>query len=135
MTLQPTEQQKTLNAIQKQHEALLLQVGELEEADLEQVYAFLHALSQAGATTDDAEYRSLLLELIRYWSVYINSKTGEFPVIQLQPFILSLKASEQSVPLNHLALSENHEIFPDFCQRSGMCHTHVIRSLLAGSNC
>jgi tetratricopeptide (TPR) repeat protein len=114
MTLQPTEHQKTLNNIQKQHKALLLQVGELEDADVEQVYAFLNALSQAGAIIDDAEDRSLLSELIRYWSVFMNSKTGEFPVIQLQPFSLSLRASEQSVPLNHPALPENHAIFPDF---------------------
>ena len=85
MTQQPIEQQQTLDIIRNQHKYLLLQL-EKSEVDLEQVRILLKTLAQTGAIIDDAEDRSLLHELIRYWSSFVNSKTGEFPVILLQPF-------------------------------------------------
>jgi tetratricopeptide (TPR) repeat protein len=91
MSQQPTEPQQTLDSVWSQHKALLLQTGGGEEADLKQVRIFLKTLAQAGASIDDAEDRSSLNELIRYWSSFIDGKTGEFPVIQLQPFDRSLK--------------------------------------------
>ncbi len=89
MTQQPIEPQQTIDIIRKQHKALLSQIEGPKEVDIEQVRIFLRALEQAGATVDDAEDRSWLHELIRYWSSFIGDKTGEFPVTQLQPFTRS----------------------------------------------
>src|SRR5690349_16079051 len=86
MTQQPEKLEQTLDIIRDQHKALLLQIERPEEVDLEQVRIFLKTLAQGGATIDDAEDRVLLHELIRYWSSFISDKTGEFPVVQLQPF-------------------------------------------------
>jgi len=90
MTQQPGKLQQTLDVIRNQHKALLLQIERPGEVDLEQVRIFLKTLAQGGETIDDAEDRSLLQELIRYWSSFINDKTGEFPIVQLQPFDSSL---------------------------------------------
>ncbi len=90
MTQQPEKPQQTLDIIRNQHKALLLQVEGPGEVDLDQVRKLLKTLAQAGTTIEDAEDRSLLHELIRYWSSFINDKTGEFPAVQLQPFDASL---------------------------------------------
>src|SRR5690348_17972439 len=68
----------------------------------------LPIFAQAGAIINDAEDRLLLYELIRYWSVFINSKTGEFPVFQLQPYNSSSRTSEQSALQNHPASPERN---------------------------
>jgi len=110
MTLRPNEQQKTLHNIQKQHKDLLLQRASPEEIDLEQVQVFLHTLAQAGTIMDDSEDRSLLNELIRYWSSFVDYQTGGFPVIQLQPFDSSLRVSGPLVLQDHLASSSSQPL-------------------------
>ncbi len=94
MTQQLTGQ--TLEVIRNQHKALLLQVEKPGEVDLEQVRVLLKTLAQAGTTIENAEDRFLLHELIRYWSSFINDKTGEFPATQLQPFDASLIHSKST---------------------------------------
>jgi len=87
---QPIKPQQLLRVIRQRHKALLLQADETGEVDLEQVRNFLKMLAQAGTILDNAEDRSLLQELIRYWSNVISDKAGTFPIIQLQPFDTSL---------------------------------------------
>src|SRR2546425_13338274 len=91
-------QQPTLDEIQKQHQELLRQLSEIDDVDLdapqvkaflEGVRGFLKTLAQAGTYTENTEQRSLLRDFIRYWSSIINDKTGNFPIVQLQPFDLS----------------------------------------------
>ncbi len=86
MNQPPVAHQPTLTIIGNQHKVLLLQMDRPGEVDLEPIQTFLETLAQAGATIQDAEDRSSLHELIRYWSNIINEKTGAFPVVQLQPF-------------------------------------------------
>src|SRR5438552_3291192 len=87
---------QTLENVRRQHKELLLQMERPEEADVDQVRMFLKVLAQAGVTTEDVENRALLLELIRYWSSFINNKTGAFPAVQLQPFDASLVRSRET---------------------------------------
>jgi hypothetical protein len=86
MAQQSEKPQQMLDTIRDQHKALLKQVEGPGEVDFEQVRKLLKTLAQAGTTIKDAKDRSLLDELIRYWSSFINAKTGEFPIVQLQPF-------------------------------------------------
>jgi hypothetical protein len=85
-------QQPTLDEIQKQHQELLGKISEIDDVDLDisRVQEFLKTLAQAGTYTENNEQRSLLRDFIRYWSSIINDKTGDFPIVQLQPFDLSL---------------------------------------------
>ncbi len=92
-------QQPTFDEIQKQHQELLRQLSEIDDVDLdapqmkaflEGVRGFLKTLAQAGTFTENTEQRSLLRDFIRYWSSIINDKTGNLPIVQLQPFNLSL---------------------------------------------
>jgi|SRR5579872_413332 len=75
-------------AIRKQHEELLHQSSETSDVDIDisQVLKFLSTLAQAGADAEDVSVRSWLRALINYWASFVNDKSGEFPVIQLQPF-------------------------------------------------
>ncbi len=82
----PLNYQQTLEIIRDQHKELLLQVSESGEADIKSVQIFLEFLAQSGGSIENAEDRSVLHELIRYWSSLINERTGEFPIVQLQPF-------------------------------------------------
>ncbi|HEY4036168.1 MAG TPA: ABC transporter substrate-binding protein [Ktedonobacteraceae bacterium] len=84
------EKQQKLKSIRDYHKNLLLRMEQPEEIDIQDVYSFLEELARGGSTIEDAENRALLQELIRYWSSIINDKTGDFPVIQLQPFDQSL---------------------------------------------
>src|SRR6266446_4725971 len=86
MTQHSIDQQQTLKTIQMQHEELLLQNDEIDEIDIKQVQTFLKTIAQAGLYIENSPERSLLRNLIRYWSGIINDKTGKFPVVQLQPF-------------------------------------------------
>src|SRR5579859_5135987 len=90
MTQQPVETEQTLDNVWSQHKALLLQMDRLEEADLEEVRTFLNTLAQAGASVQAIGDRSGLYSLIRYWASFVDTKTGEFPIIRLQPFDRSL---------------------------------------------
>src|SRR5947209_5884629 len=81
--------QATIESIQQQHEYLLRQNSETGDNNdyISQVNAFLKTLVEAGTYTEDAEQRSLLRALIRYWaSVIYNSPEKKFPVVQLRPF-------------------------------------------------
>ncbi|HTK05813.1 MAG TPA: FxSxx-COOH system tetratricopeptide repeat protein, partial [Ktedonobacteraceae bacterium] len=97
--------QPSLKTFQEQHGALLDKSAEMNKADIPQVMAFVESVAKAGSITKDADQRSFLRSVIRYWTSFINDKTGEFPAIRLQPFDVSLKESEQ------LAV-ENHSSFP-----------------------
>lgn len=88
-------QRPTFDGIQKQHQELLDQISEIDAVDpgdprvqvfLEGVSRFLNILAQAGTYTENGERRSLLRDYIRYWSSEINKRTGNFPIVQLQPF-------------------------------------------------
>jgi hypothetical protein len=90
-------QRPSFEEIQKQHQALLRQLSEVDDVDLddplvkvflERVNEFLDILSQAGTYTENSERRSLLRDFIRYWSSEINTKTGNLRIIQLQPLNL-----------------------------------------------
>ena len=61
-------------------------MSESGEADIKSVQIFLGFLAQSGGSIESTEDRSVLHELIRYWSSLVNEKTGEFPIVQLQPF-------------------------------------------------
>lgn len=82
--------QQTLQVIRQQHEMLLRQNAEVGELDLEQARSFIDTLAQAGANIEKTEERSLLHNLMYYWSSIISNKTGSYPLVQLQPFTDSL---------------------------------------------
>ncbi len=80
------DKQQTLDIVRSQHKALLAHMSRGGEVSPEQVQLFLDTSAQAGATVNDAENRSILHELMRYWSSIVYEKTGAYPVVELQPF-------------------------------------------------
>ena len=78
-------QQQTLETILKHHKELLSFVEAPGGVSIDQINMFLHELTLAGAIIEETEDRSSLSELLRYWSSFINDKTGNFPVFQLLP--------------------------------------------------
>jgi tetratricopeptide (TPR) repeat protein len=113
MTLQPIEPQQILDNTWKLHKELLLELDKSDDIDIDQVRFFLKTLAQAGAALGDTEDRSLLLELIRYWSSFIDRKTGEFPVVQLQPFDISLKRISSEEFVDPIKSSAEHSSNPE----------------------
>lgn len=94
MTQHPAIQPPTFKDIQLRHEELVHQNLDNEAIDINQIHAFLNAITQAGTSTEKAEERYLLRDLIRYWSGIIYDQTGEFPFIQLLPFDVSTAHSK-----------------------------------------
>src|SRR5947209_214009 len=93
-----------LEAIQKQHENLLLQSERIGYDDISPITGFLESLAQSGAVIQDSRYRAQLRALIRYWANIVNEKTGSLPLIQLQPFDeikYALKHQQSTLPDHH----------------------------------
>jgi hypothetical protein len=84
--MEKVKKQEIFEKVQDEHKMLLLQINEPGGVDVEQIKIFLHELALAGTVAERTEDRSLLNELLRYWSSIINDKTGTFPVVQLYPF-------------------------------------------------
>ena len=89
-------QQKTLETILKHHKELISRIDSSKEVSTEQIDMLLNEISLAGAIIEEAEDRSSLSELLRYWSSVINDKTGKFPVVQLLPSGFSTQPSKRS---------------------------------------
>ena len=89
MTQYSTDRQQTLQAIQKQHEELLRQNDGSAEFVKKEVQPFLEIIAQAGKSIENPQERSWLRDFIGYWSDIVNEKTGELPVVPLEPFDLS----------------------------------------------
>jgi len=94
MNQHPAIQPPTLKDIQLRHEELVHQNMEDDDIDIKQIHAFLNAIAQAGISTEKAEERSLLRDLIRYWSGVINEKTGEYPFVELLPYDLTISRGQ-----------------------------------------
>jgi hypothetical protein len=90
-------QQQTLDTIRNEHKILLLSMNEPEGVNVEQVNRFVQKLVQAGEVVERNEDRSLLQELLRYWSSIINDKTGKYLVVHLHPFELRSRRNSWKV--------------------------------------
>ncbi len=99
MTQHSTKRRQILQDIQKQHEELVLQNAGTDSADAEKVEAFLKTIADAGKDIENPQERSLLSDLMYYWSGVAYKKTGHFPIIPLQPLnvtsIFEKKEKEQ----------------------------------------
>lgn len=103
MTQHSTKQRQILRDIQKQHEELVLQNAGTDSADAEKVQAFLRFIAEAGKDIENAQERSILRNLMYYWSGVAYKKTGHFPIIPLQPLsldVVSEKAKKVQEDIN-----------------------------------
>jgi uncharacterized membrane protein len=94
MTQHSTTQPPTLKDIQLRHEELVYQNVENNDIDISQVRTFLSTIAQVGISTEKAEERYLLRDLIRYWSSVSYEKTGEYPFVELLPYDSNIARSK-----------------------------------------
>lgn len=70
-----------------QHQALQkTEAGPVTPELVEQVKAFIAAVTAAGADVADPRQREQLRSTLRYWSAWVYDQTKEFPPSQLAPF-------------------------------------------------
>ncbi len=92
----------SLETLQKRHKDLLdlNESEDISQNNITQVEAFLKELAAAGAYIEDPEKRNLLRAYIRYWSSFVDEKSGSFPTVQLEPFpITGLQKDNDRKPL------------------------------------
>ncbi len=89
MTQYSRDTQQILLTIQKRHEELLRQNDGSTEFVKREVQPFIERIAQEGRRIENSQERSVLRDFIGYWSAIVNEKTGEFPIVRLEPFDLS----------------------------------------------
>lgn len=93
------DSQSNLAGIQVEHQEMLKYITEHSDAiDISVIRNFLQKLSELGAIVSSPADRGNLRSLIRYWSTFVNDKTGEYPSIQLQPFVTTKDSVNTEAP-------------------------------------